>query len=60
MIGEFEFGAIFLDGKPEGSEYADKVFYDPATYTIFTLFVILVTIIIMNLLVSYINGMSRI
>ena len=50
MIGEFEFGGIFLE--EESKANSDQVFYDGTTYLVFIIFLILVTIIIMNLLVS--------
>ena len=45
MIGEFEFDNIFNDD-------TSHVFYAPAAYIIFVMFFIVMTIIIMNLLVS--------
>jgi len=45
MIGEFEFDSIF-------NESGVKVFYPHAAYIIFICFVIAMSIIIMNLLVS--------
>ena len=45
MIGEFEFDDIF--NSPD-----NKVFYTATSYTLFGVFVIVMTIIIMNLLVG--------
>jgi transient receptor potential cation channel subfamily A protein 1 len=51
MIGEIEFGDIFLE-KGTSTEYGDEIFYDITTYIVFVLFLILMTVIIMNLLVG--------
>ncbi|XP_041352044.1 transient receptor potential cation channel subfamily A member 1 homolog [Gigantopelta aegis] len=49
MIGEFEFDSIF-NGQDSGS--GDDIIYSEATYLIFVIFLILMSIIIMNLLVG--------
>ena len=49
MIGEFEFDEIFNVIKPNSEE---EVFYSAASYALFTVFIILMTVLIMNLLVS--------
>jgi len=49
MIGEFEFDSIF-------NESGVKVFYPHAAYIIFICFVIVMSIIIMNLLVSSLSS----
>jgi len=46
MIGEFEFDSIF-------NEDGVVVYYPHAAYIIFVIFVVVMSIIIMNLLVSY-------
>ena len=54
MVGELDFDEYF--NNPE-----NVLFYPPATYIAFTLFVILTTILLMNLLVSanYPEPMSK-
>ncbi|XP_078698733.1 transient receptor potential cation channel subfamily A member 1 homolog isoform X2 [Branchiostoma floridae x Branchiostoma belcheri] len=54
MIGEFDFDSIFhtFEDKGDAAEYADQLFYGPVTYIIFVVFVIIGSIIIMNLLVG--------
>ena len=51
MIGEFEFGGIFLEGGI-GEPHSSHLFLPEATYMIFVLFLIIVAILIMNLLVG--------
>lgn len=55
MIGEFDFGTIFLAAENVDPNVIspDDVYYRPAAYIIFTLFLVIMTILIMNLLVSY-------
>ena len=50
MIGEFEFGGVFLD--EESDPFESAVFLPEVSYIIFVLFLIVMTILIMNLLVS--------
>ncbi len=57
MIGEFEFGDVFLslenvNDKTTLSAFPHRIFYDATTYIIFILFLIIMSIILMNLLVS--------
>lgn len=61
MIGEFEFDTIFhsqdylnAEVDPEGTDsyFLSKVFYSGSTYTVFIVFAIIMSILIMNLLVS--------
>ena len=48
MIGEMDFGDMFHGD----DEYDTSVYYETLTYALFILFLCLVTIVIMNLLVS--------
>ena len=48
MVGEMDFGDIFHDGE----DFETKVFYEALTYCTFIIFLCMVTIVIMNLLVS--------
>lgn len=50
MIGEFEFGDIFLSDTD--NELNDEINLKPASYIIFIIFVFVMTVIIMNLLVG--------
>ena len=47
MIGEFDYGDMFF---PE--EEDDEIVYEATTYAVFLLFAFIVSIIVMNLLVS--------
>ncbi|XP_013400960.1 transient receptor potential cation channel subfamily A member 1 homolog [Lingula anatina] len=53
MIGEFEFDTQYTtEITPEGQNmHSDQVYYEGVTYTIFILFLVLMSILIMNLLV---------
>ena len=57
MIGEFEFGDIFLglesaDDQDVDDIYLNTVFYETVTYILFVAFLIIMAILIMNLLVG--------
>ena len=57
MVGEMEFGDIFLkleDAAGESDEYVHRntIYYDVMTYLLFIIFLILMAILIMNLLVG--------
>lgn len=49
MIGEFEFGDVFL---VEDTSHKDRLYYDVISVILFVVFLILMAIIIMNLLVG--------
>lgn len=46
MIGEFEFDSIFNPDNPQ-----DEIYYRPAAYIIWVIFLVIMSIILMNLLV---------
>jgi hypothetical protein len=50
MIGEFEYDSIFNDQDP--NDPATLVNNEPVTYMLFVVFMVIMSIIIMNLLVS--------
>ncbi len=59
MIGEFEFDQIFhtqtyinYNEPPDSEQYfLEATYYEEVTYVVFTIFVVLMSILIMNLLV---------
>ena len=53
MIGEMDFGDIFHAQVTEGDDDPfNRLYFPEATYAIFVAFLVLMTIIIMNLLVG--------
>ena len=51
MIGEMDYGNVF-DQRVEDTSRSVQIWYDDVTYVQFALFLVVMTIIIMNLLVS--------
>ncbi len=52
MLGEFEFGDLFLGNEVENPEYEDILIFPLATYLVFCAFGFIMSIVIMNTLVS--------
>nr|XP_039268134.1 transient receptor potential cation channel subfamily A member 1 homolog isoform X2 [Styela clava] len=56
MIGELDYGDIFFSYKDEGSTYFQNIYTNSVSYVLFSIFLIVMTIIIMNLLVGLAVG----
>lgn len=52
MIGELDFGDIFFGYKDDENNYYTQIFSNTISLVLFSIFLIVMTIIIMNLLVS--------
>lgn len=50
MVGEFDYEGIFT---PADESYEDQIFYYRASNLLFAIFVLVMTILVMNLLVSH-------
>ena len=51
MIGEFEFGDVFL-AEGSSTDHDQQVYYEQITYCLFVFFMVIMSILIMNLLVG--------